>query len=79
MFEEFDISVENIKRLTDIHIARYSFLLQKAKEDWINVRPDECIYLLGIWKGIEAKKYNINQLGESARYELHDALVDELE
>jgi hypothetical protein len=68
-----DLSIENILRLVEIHVERYSGLIANAHRLG-NVRVNECEHYLGIWKGIKEKGCVYERLTANERAEVWDAI-----
>jgi hypothetical protein len=77
-------SPENIKRLVDLHVKRFTNRIEVGKKDIeakrvsaINV--PECEVWLDLWKGIEAKGYEWTKMDVNEKNEVTDAVRDEEE
>lgn len=67
------VDPQEIARLANIHVIRYTRRLEAAKNGATNVRPEECEEYLSIWKSIQAKgKYEL--LNSQERLELQEAI-----
>lgn len=69
-----DLSEENIKRLADIHIRRFSNRIELGNRGEPYIRVNECEHYLTIWKSIQEKKYSWDSLSEQERNEIEDAI-----
>lgn len=65
---------EELKRLTEVHVKRYSTMLEHARRGVTGYRAAELVYLIDVWKGIEAAKYVWANLKEDAQNEVRDAV-----
>ncbi len=76
MLEPKRISPENLLRLANEHIARYSHMIELSVMGNTSIRRDECRDLIAVWN--EVKKYydNYDVLSEAAKSEIYDALMD---
>lgn len=73
-----DKSVENIERLSQIHLNRYESRIQAALRGEPGYRASELHGLLQLWKEVRRKGYHFELLSEEAKAEVSDALWDGL-
>lgn len=65
---------EYLKVLADRHLKRYSNMLERARRGETGYRAGELVYLIDVWKGVEAAKYVWANLKEEAQNEVRDAV-----
>jgi hypothetical protein len=70
-----DLSKENIKRLTDIHLLRYRTMLEAAACGATHLRVDELQHYLEIWKVIALADYDWGKLERKHQQEIYDAIT----
>lgn len=73
--------VENVKRLTEMHIRRYEERVIIGKDPRAPghklINLDQCEAYLALWKGIEAKGYDWAKMDTDEKNEVIDAIQDE--
>lgn len=73
-----DKSVENLERLSALHLDRYEKRLQAALRGEPGYRAGELADLLKLWKEIQRKGYHYELISQEAKTEVTDALWDEV-
>lgn len=70
--EGMDLSPENLKRLAQAYIARY-----EKRLTWPNAIPGELRSLIALWREVEKKGGDWDQISRQARQEVVEAIEDE--
>lgn len=72
-----DGSVENIKRLHQLHVRRYLTMKERAERGDPGYRLHELKELLVAWRAVEEAGYVFDKMPPRAQQEVFDALMDE--
>lgn len=72
-----DKSPASLKRLHEIHIARYTNRLARARAGNPSYREGELIALVKLWTEVATKEFVFEALSANAKGEVMDALMDE--
>ena len=72
-----DTTKENLQRLTDMHLRRYSNRLRAAKAGVRGYRQDELQHLITLWEEVRHMDHDFSKLSKPAVYEVLDAIQDE--